>query len=39
MCAFPISAEHDDRVDALVYALTELTERGIADVRFIEMGI
>lgn len=26
MCAFPIAAEFDDRVDALVYALTELSE-------------
>jgi predicted phage terminase large subunit-like protein len=38
MCAFPVAVEHDDRVDALVYAVTELTERGVADVRFIEMG-
>lgn len=26
MCAFPVKAEFDDRVDALVYALTELSE-------------
>lgn len=24
MCAFPVAAEHDDMVDALVYAITEL---------------
>lgn len=27
MCAFPVAAEHDDAVDALVHAATELTER------------
>jgi len=37
MCSFPISSDHDDRVDSLVYAITELTERGSADLRFIEM--
>lgn len=26
MCSFPVAAEFDDRVDALVYALTELSE-------------
>jgi predicted phage terminase large subunit-like protein len=28
MCGFPVSDEHDDMVDALVYALTELAECG-----------
>jgi len=28
MCAFPVSNEHDDLVDAVVYALTELAEGG-----------
>lgn len=27
MCSFPVASEHDDMVDALVYALTELAER------------
>lgn len=27
MTSFPVASEHDDMVDALVYALTELTER------------
>lgn len=26
MCSFPVAAEHDDMVDALVYALTDLVE-------------
>lgn len=28
MCAFPVATEHDDLVDAAVYALTELAEGG-----------
>lgn len=28
MCAFPVANEHDDLVDAVVYALTELAEGG-----------
>lgn len=36
MCSFPISNENDDRVDALVYAVTELTESGSPDIKFIE---
>ena len=26
MCSFPVAAEHDDRVDAIVYAISELME-------------
>jgi predicted phage terminase large subunit-like protein len=33
MCAFPVANEHDDMVDALVYALTELVENKPAEVR------
>lgn len=29
MCAFPVANEHDDMVDALVYALTELRQSGV----------
>ena len=38
MCAFPVASEHDDRVDSLVYALTELTEAGMPDIKFLEMN-
>jgi predicted phage terminase large subunit-like protein len=37
MCSFPVGNEHDDRVDSLVYAVTELTERGSPDIRFLDM--
>jgi predicted phage terminase large subunit-like protein len=37
MCAFPVSVDHDDRVDSLVYAITELTERGSPDIRFVDL--
>lgn len=33
MCAFPVANEHDDMVDALVYALTDLVERTPGTVR------
>lgn len=29
MCAFPVASEHDDIVDALVYAITELSGRTV----------
>lgn len=35
MCAFPVASEHDDLVDALVYAITELIPHG-GNVRFID---
>lgn len=41
MCSFPVASEHDDMVDALVYALTELTERtgfGVAVGQPVEVG-
>jgi hypothetical protein len=28
MCSFPVANEHDDLVDADVYAITELSEGG-----------
>lgn len=33
MCLFPVASEHDDMVDALVYALTDLVERTPGRVR------
>lgn len=33
MCMFPVATEHDDMVDALVYALTDLVERTPATMR------
>jgi predicted phage terminase large subunit-like protein len=36
MCAFPVSADHDDMVDALVYALTSLQTRVEPNIRFLE---
>ena len=35
MCSFPIANEHDDMVDALVYGLSELSNQGSANIRFI----
>ena len=36
MCAFPVSADHDDMVDALVYGLTSLQTRVEPNIRFLE---
>jgi predicted phage terminase large subunit-like protein len=38
MCSFPVANEHDDRVDALVYAITELTQRGVPEIRFLDIN-
>jgi predicted phage terminase large subunit-like protein len=35
MCAFPVAVEHDDMVDALVYALSDLSNEGQPNVRFL----
>ena len=35
MCSFPVAAEHDDMVDALVYALSDLSNEGQPNVRFL----
>ena len=35
MCAFPVANEHDDLVDALVYALSDLSNQGQPNVRFL----
>ena len=34
MCAFPIANEHDDLVDAAVYALSDLSNQGAPNIRF-----
>lgn len=34
MCTFPIANDHDDLVDAVVYAITELTNTGQPNIRF-----
>jgi predicted phage terminase large subunit-like protein len=35
MCAFPIANEHDDLVDAAVYALSDLSNQGTPNIRFL----
>ena len=35
MCSFPIANEHDDLVDALVYALSDLSFQGSPNIRFL----
>ena len=35
MCAFPVAVEHDDMVDALVYSLSDLSNEGQPNVRFL----
>jgi len=35
MCSFPISNEHDDLVDALVYSLSDLSNQGSPNIRFL----
>jgi predicted phage terminase large subunit-like protein len=35
MCSFPIANEHDDLVDALVYVLSDLTNEGSPNIRFL----
>ena len=35
MCAFPVASEHDDMVDALVYALSDLSSQGAPNIRFL----
>ena len=34
MCSFPVANEHDDLVDAAVYALSDLSNQGAPNVRF-----
>ena len=35
MCSFPIANEHDDLVDAIVYALSDLARMGSVNIRFL----
>ena len=35
MCAFPVAVENDDMVDAIVYALSDLSNEGQPSVRFL----
>ena len=35
MCSFPIANEHDDLVDALVYTLSDLSNQGLPNIRFL----
>lgn len=35
MCSFPVAVENDDMVDALVYALSDLSNEGQPNVRFL----
>ena len=35
MCSFPIANEHDDLVDALVYTLSDLSNQGAPNIRFL----
>ena len=35
LCSFPVAAEHDDMVDAIVYALSDLSNEGQPNVRFL----
>jgi predicted phage terminase large subunit-like protein len=35
MCSFPVANEHDDLVDALVYVLSDLTNDGAPNIRFL----
>jgi predicted phage terminase large subunit-like protein len=37
MCSFPIANEHDDLVDAVVYALSDLSHQGAPNIRFLDM--
>mgnify|MGYP005821878313 FL=1 len=35
MCSFPVANEHDDLVDAVVYALSDLSNQGAPNIRFL----
>jgi predicted phage terminase large subunit-like protein len=35
MCSFPVATEHDDLVDAVVYALSDLSNVGSPNIRFL----
>ena len=35
LCSFPVTNEHDDLVDAIVYALTDLAGVGAPNIRFL----
>ena len=35
MCTFPVANDHDDLVDAVVYAITELSNQGQPNIRFL----
>ena len=35
LCSFPVANEHDDQVDAVVYALSDLARVGSVNIRFI----
>ena len=37
MCSFPIANEHDDLVDATVYALSDLSNQGAPNIRFLDL--